>query len=291
MAEIAGPTRDLRQSEGYALFMRRIGWQVDRIGKLHLFRKNIPLLGAFIRIPRPRLPLPMEEIDALARSQHAFLVKVEPNFLIDGANPQVVGGFRKDSSPILPTRTIWIDLTSSVETLLANLDKDTRNLIRRAEKDGVVVLESGDLADFYRLWAGNAKKKGFYVPFENELTALWKSVSEKHLLVAKYHGQVVAGALLLGHEKVLYYSFAGSSDRGRDVHAPYLLMWEVITRGKRWGYDRLDLEGITDPKVGRTKSWSGFSHFKRGFGGQEVEFAGSFSKYYSFLGKVFGRFV
>src|SRR5581483_9387911 len=106
MTEIAGPARDIRQSDGYALFMRRIGWQVDRVGKLHLFRKNFPLLGAFIRIPRPRLPLPLEEIDSLARSQGAFMVKVEPNFLIDGFNHQVMGGFRKDSSPILPTRTI-----------------------------------------------------------------------------------------------------------------------------------------------------------------------------------------
>jgi len=291
MTEIAGPARDIRQSDGYALFMRRIGWQVDRVGKLHLFRKNFPLLGAFIRIPRPRLPLPLEEIDSLARSQGAFMVKVEPNFLIDGFNHQVMGGFRKDSSPILPTRTIWIDLTNSIETLLANLDKDTRNLVRRAEKEGVAVIETRDLNEFYKLWSTNAKKKGFFVPFEKELTALWKVVPEKHLLLAKHRGEIVAGALLFGYERVLYYSFAGSSDHGREVHAPYLLLWEVIARGKKWGYQRLDLEGITDPKVGRTKSWSGFSHFKRGFGGREVEFAGSFSKYYSVLGKIFGRFI
>lgn len=292
MAEVElGPITDLRQSPGFAKYMSSLGWQVDRVGGVAIFSKLVPLLGTLIKIQRPNLPLPLEEIDQLARSKKAFLVKVEPNLLLEGFNPQIMGGFRKDSSPILPTRSIWIDLTAAEETLFANLDKDTRNLVRRADKDGVAVIESRNLKEFYLLWAGNAKKKCFYMSFEKELTALWKAVPENKLLVAKYQGQIVAAALLLGFSKVLYYSFAGSTDLGRSSHAPYLLMWEVIKRAKKWGYVRLDLEGIEDPKVKRTKAWSGFSHFKKGFGGKEVKYAGSFSKFYSPLGKIFGRFI
>lgn len=292
MAEVEiGPITDLRQSPGFAKYMMALGWQVDRIGGVAVFSKAVPLLGTLIKIQRPNLPLPLEEIDQLARSKKAFLVKVEPNLLLDGFDPQIMGGFRKDSTPILPTRSIWIDLTISEETLFANLDKDTRNLVRRAAKDGVAVIESRNLKEFYSLWAGNAKKKGFYMSFEKELTSLWKSVPESKLLIAKYRGQIVAAALLLGFRGVLYYSFAGSTDPGRSCHAPYLLMWEVVKRAKKWGYVRLDLEGIEDTGVRRTKAWSGFSHFKKGFGGREVQYAGSFSKFYSPLGKIFGRFI
>ena len=285
------PATDLRQSKGFARFMERLGWSATWIGETLVLSRKVPLVGTLIRVQRPNLPLPLEELEQLAREKKATIVKIEPNLLVDGGNPQVLGDFRKDRSPILPTRTIWINLTVSEETLLANLEKDTRNLVRRAEKDGVIVVESRDLKTFYSVWARNARDKNFFVPFEKELNALWATIPEKHLLIAKFGGQAVAAALMLGFEKVLYYSFAGSSDEGRGVHAPYLLLWEVISRGKRWGYERLDLEGITDPKVGRTKSWSGFSHFKRGFGGTEVEFAGSFSKYYSLFGKIFGRFI
>lgn len=292
MAEVElGPITDLRQSPGFANYMSSLGWQVDRVGGVAIFSKMVPLLGTLIKIQRPNLPLPLEEIDQLARDKKAFLVKIEPNLLLDGFNPQIMGDFRKDSSPILPTQSIWIDLTISEETLFANLDKDTRNLVRHADKSGVAVVESRNLKEFYSLWAGNAKKKGFYMSFEKELTSLWKSVPENKLLIAKYRGQTVAAALLLGSGGALYYSFAGSTDLGRSCHAPYLLMWEVIKRAKKWGYVRLDLEGIEDKKVRRTKAWSGFSHFKKGFGGREVQYAGSFSKFYSPLGKLLGRFI
>jgi lipid II:glycine glycyltransferase (peptidoglycan interpeptide bridge formation enzyme) len=285
------PREDLRQSPGYAKYMGSIGWQVDYIGNLNIFRRRLPLIGSLIRIPRPNLPLPLEEIRSLAKGEKAFLVKIEPNLLQEGLNPRSMGGFKKDSSPILPTRTIWIDLTASEETLWGNLDKDARNLVRRAEKEGVAILESDDPKSFYELWADNARQKGFYISFEKEILSLWKSFSEKHILVAKHGGKVVAAALLLAHDGVLYYSFAASNDPGRDVHAPYQLMWETVKRGKNWGYQRIDLEGIEDPKVSRTKKWHGFSEFKRQFGGREVEYVGSFSKYYSSLGKIFGRFI
>lgn len=285
------PKKDLRQSKGFAHFMERLGWGATWIGETLVLSKKVPLVGTLMRVQRPSLPLPLEELEQLARDKKAAIVKIEPNLLVDGGNPQVLGDFRKDRSPILPTRTIWIDLTVSEETLFANLEKDTRNLVRRAEKESVAIVESKDLKTFYSIWARNARAKKFFVPFEKELNALWAAIPERHLLIAKFKGQAVAAALLLGFEGVLYYSLAGSSDEGRQVHAPYLLLWQVISRGKRWGYERLDLEGITDPKVGRTKSWSGFSHFKRGFGGVEVEFAGSFSRYYSVFGKIFGRFL
>lgn len=291
MAEVAGAVPDIRQSPGWARFMAEIGWQIDHIGTMVLYRKSVPLLGALIRIPRPNLPLPMEEIDQLALENHAFMVKIEPNLQTSGFNPQFMAGFSKDSSPILPTRTIWIDLSLTTETLLANLDKDTRNLVRKAGKQSVVIVGTKDLALFYKIWSSNAKDKHFYVPFEKEMRALWDSVPQKHLLIAKCGGDVVAGALMFGYEGVLYYSFAGSSETGRANHAPYLLLWEAIIRGKKWGYERLDLEGVTDPAVGRTKAWSGFSHFKKGFGGKPVQYVGSFSKYYSPLGKMFGRFI
>jgi lipid II:glycine glycyltransferase (peptidoglycan interpeptide bridge formation enzyme) len=286
-----GLITDLRQSPSYANFMRKIGWEVVATSQVKAFVRKTPL-GSLVRIPRPNLPLPLEEIEQLAKKRKAMLVKIEPNLLLENFNPEKqIETFRKDSQPVLPTRTIWIDLTTNIDKLWDGLDKGSRNLVRRAEKEGVVISESKDLEGFYKLWEGNARKKHFFTPFEKELQALWESFSERHLLLAKYKGKVVAAVLLFGYKEAIYYSFAASNDSGRKVYAPYFLMWEVIKRSKGWGYARLDLEGIADPDVGRTKGWAGFSHFKKGFGGREVRYVGSFSKSYSVIGKMFGRFV
>lgn len=286
-----GQLTDIRQSDGFARFMKEIGWSTDTIGSLRVFSKKIFLFGTVIRIPRPSLPLPLEEIDQLARDKQALLVKIEPNLLTDGFNPRIMGEFRKDQNPILPTRTIWVDLTKPPDRIFASFDKDTRNLIRRAEKERVGVFESKDLGSFYQLWEKTAKKKGFFIPFESEMKALWKSFPKRHLLIATHQGRPIAAALLFGHGEAMYYYFAASNELGRKYYAAYKLMWESITRSKKLGYTRLDLEGIEDPTIGRTKSWSGFTRFKKGFGGQEIRFAGSFSKYYSPFGKLIGRFL
>lgn len=291
MGKEPGRLTDLRQSDSYAKFMSTLGWDEIKIGPVRAFSRKISLIGTVIRVPRPNLPLPLEELEDLAKEKRAILLKIEPNVLVDHWHPQLVGPLAKDGHPILPTRTRWIDLTQSEEKLFNGLDKDTRNLVRRAAKNGVSIIESKDLDSFYKLWSSNAKNKGFFTPFAKEMNNFWKSFTEKHLLIARFQGQIVAAALLFCYNEGAYYAFAASNNSGRRIHAPYLLAWESIKRAKRWGYDRFDFEGVADPKVSRTKNWVGFSHFKKGFGGKEVEYIGSFSKSYSPLGKLIGRFL
>lgn len=289
--EDVGQLTDIRQSPDYGKFMESLGWEEILIGQTRLFVRKIPFLGSVIRVPRANLPLPLEEIDILAKERRAAMVKIEPNLLLNKFNPQQIGKFRKDRQPVLPTRTLWIDLKESLEKLWGSLDKDSRNLVRRAEKEGVAVTESKDIDSFYKLWSDTAKRKGFYVPFEKEMTSTWKVFREKHLLSARHNGRVVAAVIVFGYKEGAYYYFAASNEEGRKVYAAYLLLWEVIKKSKGWGYERLDLEGVRDEQVKRTRTWGGFSHFKSGFGGRGIQYAGSFSKYYSVLGKLLGRFV
>lgn len=289
--EDVGRLTDIRQSPDYVRFMEGLGWEGVEIGQTKILVNKIPFFGSLIRIPRANLPLPLEEIDRLAKQRRAAIVKIEPNLQLEKFNPKVIGGFVKDNHPVLPTRTIWIDLTQPIDSLWANLDKDSRNLVRRAHKEGVRVSELKDLGLFYKLWEETSKRKGFYVPFEKEMSKMWKAFGEKHLLVAKCGNKIGAAVLIFGYKEAAYYYFAASNEEGRKVYAGYSLMWEVIRQSKDWGYERLDLEGIRDEEVGRTKSWSGFSHFKSGFGGRKVQYAGSFSKYYSIVGRLIGRWV
>src|SRR3989344_254659 len=84
-----------------------------------------------------------------------------------------------------------------------------------------------------------------------------------------------AGAVILTHKKTAYYYYAGSSTKS---DLPYLAVWEAMKEAKRRGCTTWDFEGIYDARW-PNKGWKGFSHFKKSFGGREVEFPGCFTRW------------
>jgi peptidoglycan pentaglycine glycine transferase (the first glycine) len=62
------------------------------------------------------------------------------------------------------------------------------------------------------------------------------------------------------------------------LNLPYFIVWEAMKEAKKRGCKIWDFEGIYDARW-PNKSWLGFSHFKKSFGGEEIEFPGSFEKW------------
>jgi len=81
------------------------------------------------------------------------------------------------------------------------------------------------------------------------------------------------------HGRVAYYSHNASSVSGRKKFIPTVLTWRAIRLAKKLGCSRFDFEGIEDERYPVTKKWSGFTRFKKSFGGDVVEYVGSFSKW------------
>ncbi len=116
-----------------------------------------------------------------------------------------------------------------------------------------------------------------YVPSLLQLELLKKTFANKALfLIAKDNS---AGAIFLTGDKIAYYWQAFSNKEGRKSLAQYKIIWEGIIKLKTAGVKILDFEGIYDDRFPNEK-WKGFSHFKKSFGGCEVEYPGTFSKIY-----------
>lgn len=67
----------------------------------------------------------------------AFLVKIEPNVLKYDKKIKhklLKMGFVKDKSPMLPTKTIWLDLRKSQERLLREMHYKTRYNIKKHQQ-------------------------------------------------------------------------------------------------------------------------------------------------------------
>lgn len=275
---------DLRQSDLWADYMRTLGWKTEKIDGHYLYIYSLLFLK-FTKVPRFTKDLDLQKLDRFLKTKGALLTKLEPDFSQKNISAKLAkADFKPDIWSLAPTKTIVIDLTPSEEELIRKMEKDTRYCVRSAEKKGVTVKENTNFEEFYILYQQTSKRGGFWIESKKNLAKRWEIFSEadKGKLFTAYLGkEPLATAMVLYHEKTAYYLYAGSSKTKREFFAPYLLLWEIIKNSKKEGFKYLDLEGIYDPRIPSTKSWQGFSHFKKGFRGEELTSEGTFTKVYN----------
>jgi len=314
---------EIRQSREWGVFLESLGWRSEYIktSQIEVAVRIKPLLGitSALKIQRPEIinEEVLENIRKIAKKNRAFLTKIEPfEDVFVGSRgtcpptgaitPLQKFGFHKDSWPMLPPKTVVIDLMPSEEEILAKFSKDGRYCLRRAQKSGLFVsvgvastlrdrpagearLAPTELDQFYGLFEETSKRGHFYAPSLKELTAKINAFGDKALLFIASASTVgarcivplpIAGALVLIHDHTAVYLHAASSSEGQKLEAPYLLIWEIIKKAKLLGCTSLDLEGIYDERFpGLTKKWQGFTVFKRKFGGEEISYPGAYSRY------------
>ena len=316
------PTEDLRQSTEYADYMRRRGWEVGKLkasgekGKVNYFVKKLPLIGSVIKIQRPAtIPL-KKELDSLAKEYRTLFIKIEPAISYQLSTINYV---QPDTWPLLPSKTLHLNLAQPEELLWEKLDPDARYSIRKSARQLATITyqlsnlgneERAALQQFSTLLGGTGRNKGFTAPKWEDLQAKAECFGEKVWLImasgqeksSHYPieedtnnpdsnnpttdsincGQLYAGCLLLTHDGVAYYHHAASSPEGRKLLSGYPVLWEAIKLAQGLGCHTFDFEGIYDHRFPKaTRNWEGFTYFKKKFGGKEIEFPTPLVKYYS----------
>ena len=264
---------DLRQTPQYADYLRKTGWIVESINKTNYFIRKIPILGAFLKIQRPE-SLRHEDIKILSEKHRAFQIIIEP-LTINHQSLIIKSGYRLSKSPFLPTKTIQLDLTKSKEKIFKQIKKDARYSIRKIQKLKVKSQKLNDIEEFRNVWKKSVGLKR-YVPSIKTLKALKSSFKEKSLFLLDEKEN--SGAIFLIGDKTGYYWQAFTSKEGRKSLSQYKIVWEGILWAKAQGAKIFDFEGIYDERF-PNKSWLGFSHFKKSFGGSEIEYPGTYTKF------------
>lgn len=265
---------DIRQTPKYAKYLRKTGWKVVQINHVNCFIKKVPVVGSIIKVQRPEI-IPLKKIEKLAIEHRAFQVIIEPKNKLD-AKFLATNKYKKSRNPFLPTKTLHLDLTKTKEELIKGLKKDARHVIRKNSQVFISNLRPKDIKKFRNAWKKAVSKKR-YVPLLLHLIALKKTFANKALFLITNNNS--AGAIFLVGNKIAYYWQAFTNKEGRKSLAQYKVIWEGILKLKAKGVKILDFEGIYDERF-PNKSWKGFSHFKKSFGGYEVEYPGVFTKVY-----------
>ncbi|MBS3903302.1 MAG: peptidoglycan bridge formation glycyltransferase FemA/FemB family protein [Anaplasmataceae bacterium] len=181
-------------------------------------------------------------------------------------------GYRSAPIHMHPELAWVLDLKKNEETLLAEMRKNTRYSIRKAEKDGVKVEWTDDpsrLIDFFPVYEETVERQNF-TPFNRRyLEAEFRimSAAKKALLFTATHdGQVVSVAIIIFNQGSAFYHHGASSQKNPQLTASHLLQWNVIREAKRRGCDMYNFWGIAAPDDSK-HPWAGLTRFKMGFGG------------------------
>jgi len=312
------PQFALMQSWDWGVFKEKLGWKAFRIaveegGRIvagaQMLIKPLPTgIASVAYIPRGPvgnwldegiMPALLDALHRLARSHCAIFLKIEPPLLNDPAIDQILQQhqFKPSAFTNQPRTTIILNLDQSLDDLSLQMRKKTRQYIRRAEHEGIIVRRGGqeDLPAFYELMQKTGQREHFTTRrrefYEHELLTLTKSTPTV-LLMAYLQEKLLAvrTAHCFGGHAAEFH--AGSADGIEDLHPNYLLVWEAVKWAKAQGCCTYDLWGIPDeigpmisagddpPASNRTDGLWGVYRFKSGFGKNIVSYIGAYDHIY-----------
>jgi len=222
----------------------------------------------------------------VGRGSRVIAAKLEPRIEADAPGTTLFARLRPDPRPVQVGQTRVVELTDD-EALLASFDKDTRYAVRRSQREGVeirVLTDAFDVAPIdalHGLVVETQRRAGFPLPPLERYRIAWAAlggVGRASILEARRGDELLASGMLVVEGDHSFYLFSGSrrEDAGEPKHyASYLLQWEMMRRARDLGSRLHDLWGIAPAGAGPEHAWHGVGLFKKGFGGREVRWAGT----------------
>ncbi|MBR3138841.1 peptidoglycan bridge formation glycyltransferase FemA/FemB family protein [Candidatus Saccharibacteria bacterium] len=217
-------------------------------------------------------------IKEIAKAEKCVFVRLRPQLDMTSSNMKILAGLGLSESPmhLAAEHTVMIDLTNSEEQLLANMRRQTRYEVRRADKLGIkVICDNSEeiFKEFHRVQAETAKRQGFVPPNSKTLMAEREAFGENaRIYVAETaEGEKIAYGLIIrdGYEGDYYE--AASTELNRKLPGAYALLWQAMQDLKKDGFKRFNLWGIAPPGQPNHR-YAGVTTFKTGFGGSVVEY-------------------
>ena len=233
-------------------------------------------------------------IAEVGRSEKCVFVRVRPQLTATAENLKLLEGLGLKKSPmhLAAEHTVMLDLRRTEAELLADMRRQTRYEVRRADKLGITVEKSNSeeiFTEFHRVQLATAKRQGFVPPSLKVLVAereafgenIWIYVARTGVeneamqapseVPANRGGEPIAYGLIIGGGREADYYEAASTDLNRKLPGAYALLWRAMRDLKAKGYERFNLWGIA-PAGQPNHRYAGVTTFKTGFGGEVVEY-------------------
>ena len=267
---------DLRQTNEWAGYMTRMGWRVEYFRGWLAYLRKIPLTPfSILKIQRvnPK-DIDVAWVEKLEKKYRVITTYIEPN------KPMEIPGFHKTWNGMLPTKSWILDLGLSNQDLLGQMKAKTRYNVKLANSRQFSVRSNTKTSEeFERLLVGNERRVGLFGMGLHKIRAEVEAFRERVFTIeVSKNDDLLAGAIFLCTKDAAYYMQNGSTQVGRKLMAPTLVVWEGIKEAKRRGLKYFDFDGVSD-EIHPIKRWLGFTRFKEGFGGKGVHYPQALVKY------------
>jgi lipid II:glycine glycyltransferase (peptidoglycan interpeptide bridge formation enzyme) len=250
-------------------------------------------LGKFIYCPRG--PILNWEVDAKeiigeifkffkAKGSYLF-VRMDPSVRKDSL--EISNIFKslnaKDAITFLQVERAWIlnIENKSEEQLLSGMRIQTRYNINKCQRDGKVSVKVSDLNEtdqntFIDLLTNMSKQKGFFTHPSKYFQDMFKFGKENgitNIITAYANNTPVASAIITIFGDEACYIYGASNKDDTKLRASYLLQWESIKYAMSKGCKKYNFWGVvSDQNYHEGYPGYGYSNFKKGFGGELVEY-------------------
>lgn len=188
---------------------------------------------------------------------------------------------RRAHRDIQPKHTLIKNLDRPDEELYAEMASTNRRLYKRAAETGFTFTKSKnpkDLELFLDMIHQVAARTGIQPHSDEYFTTMANtlmSLEAATLFVAKLNGKPVATSVVFEDATTRYYAHAATAENARKMQPGTYLLGHLIFDAKESGKLRFDYYGVAPRNAPKTHKWAGFSQFKRSFGGQDVEYSGT----------------
>jgi len=219
-----------------------------------------------------------EYLKNIGKDEGVGFIRISPLLENNRENLDIFKNYGFKNAPIhmMHPETTWVlDITKSEGEIMKEMRKTHRNLIRRAEKEGVKIIKNTDekyLKEFYSIHEETVRRHKF-VPFpyeyiKSEIDA-FKIDNQIEIFSAKYKDKIISSAIIVFYGDQAFYHHGASSSEYNKIPASYLNLWQAIKEAKARGCKTFNFYGIVENKPNHP--WNGLSKFKMGFGGGKKE--------------------
>lgn len=274
-------------------------WSAERVvardaqgavaGAAQLLTRKLPSpFGGFVYAPRgPVLARdaegvrtdavsPGEVADAIAeyvrRTRKAVALSIEPDE--DAGTFPLNAVWREAATPVLPARTLILDLSHSEDELLSDMSKKHRQYVRKSSREEALeiraVTTAEQLDECLEVYRETSERADFGLHEDSYYHDAFSLLGDDAPVWASYvEGKPVAFLFLAKSGRTAFELYGGMNETGQRLRANYGLKWHAIREMKRLGITRYDFGGLIN---------DGVTTFKTGFASHENLLAGSWDR-------------
>ena len=171
-------------------------------------------------------------------------------------------------------KIVYLDFSPNYSQIISDMNKKTRNSIRKSEKCNLILKRSEsieDLKEFTNLYLNRMEEKNthayYFLPLDFFKETKEKLKENLFLLTVKLNDRMIAGALFMQKFGFLHYHFSGSDSNYKNLNPTNLILTNAIKIGKENNLQNFLLGGGTS-----SSEQDQLLKFKKGFSESTADF-------------------